>query len=74
MLGGIRLTRTEVLVKVMRRRGLVHTHRLGRGFELRTRAWRLVRLFVSWANLLRSNSSCLSSSGDMLSDAMVGVS
>lgn len=36
-------------------------------------AWRLVRLLVSWENLLRNRSSCLSSSGVMLSDAMAGA-
>ena len=46
---------------------------MGRGFEFKTLARKLPRLLVSWANLLRNNSSCFSSSGLMLSDVMISL-
>ena len=50
------------------------TDYVGRGFEFETLVRKLPRLLVSWANRLRNSSSCLSSSGLMLSDVMTSVS
>lgn len=47
------------------------TNREGSGLELRTDCRRLWILLVSWEKRLRNSSNCFSSSGAMLSDAMV---